>query len=281
MPVHIVDSHIHFWDQTQLRYPWLDDLPALNKPFLPDHASLRGEGWVSDALVFVDAGCLSSQCVAEAEWVTSLAQKDARIQAIVAHTPLEEPHPQKTLEALQALPLVKGIRRLIQSEAPGFCEQPTFIEGIQMLPNYGFSFDLCIRHHQMAEITALVARCPNVSFVLDHIGKPGIKDGLLDPWRAQLKALAQYPNVVCKLSGLLPEAHPVAWQSADFTPYIDYVMETFGPERVMFGSDSPVMYLIGANYDRWIEMALAALSDLSESEKQHVFSDTARRFYRL
>ena len=282
MTLHIVDSHIHFWNPPQLDYNWLADLPALNRPILPDHAPSEGSGWVSEALVFVQAGSLSSEGLAEAAWVNELAQQDSRIQGIVAFAELETPEiaPQ-ALEALQAYPLVKGVRRLIQSEAPGFCKQPAFIQGVQSLPRYGYSFDLCIKHHQLPDVIVLVSQCPDVSFVLDHMGKPDIKAGLLDPWRENIIALAQFPNVSCKLSGLVTEADFDAWQPAHLTPYIEHVLEAFGVERVMFGSDSPVLRLAHLTYESWIELALMALQSLSEAEKQRIFCDNARAFYRL
>ena len=282
MPLHIVDSHIHFWQPNQLHYGWLADLPDLNKPILPDHVPQQGDDWVVDGLVFVQADCLPSEAVAEAEWVSALAKDDPRIQGIVAFAPIETPDVlHNTLEALKALPLVKGIRRLIQSEGPGFCLQPDFIAGVRMLSGCGYSFDLCIRHHQLPDVIGLVQQCPNVAFVLDHIGKPDIKSGLLDPWRANISTLAEFPNVSCKLSGLATEADVNGWKPSDLTPYIDYVLETFGIERVMWGSDSPVVRLANLTYAGWIDIALNALHSLSAVEKQCVFADNAREFYRL
>jgi L-fuconolactonase len=281
MALRIVDSHVHFWNPDELHFGWLADLPALNQPILPDHVPLEGPGWVSDALVFVQADCLPEEGITEAAWVSELAQEDTRIQGIVAFAPLESPDATQTLEALQAYPLVKGVRRLIQSEGSGFCLQPAFVESVQALPRYGYSFDLCIRHYQLPDVIALVGQCPDVSFVLDHIGKPDIKAGLLDPWYEHIKALAQFPNVSCKLSGLVTEADVDMWQPMHLTPYIDHVLETFGPARVMFGSDSPVLRLAHLTYEGWIKVALAALQALSESELQQIFGDNARRFYRL
>src|SRR5688572_19332284 len=163
MTLRIVDSHVHFWNPPQLDYSWLDDLPALNQPLLPDHVPVEGPGWVTDALVFVQAASLASEGLAEAAWVSQLAQQDSRIQGIVALASLEAADDAiQTLESLQAYPLVKGIRRLIQSEAPGFCTQPAFVQGVQALPRYGYSFDLCIKHHQLPDVIALVGQCPDV-----------------------------------------------------------------------------------------------------------------------
>ncbi len=282
MSLRIVDSHVHFWQPALLHYGWLADVPELNQPSLPDHVPQQGDEWVIDALVFVQADCLPSQGVAEAEWVSALAKDDPRIQGIVAFAVLEtsqEAH--TTLEALQSLPLVKGIRRLIQSEGADFCLQPNFITGVQALAPYDYSFDVCVKHHQLPDVIALVQQCPDVSFALDHIGKPNIQQAQLDPWRADISTLAHFPNVSCKLSGLVTEADVNAWQPHDLTPYIDHVLEAFGTERVMWGSDSPVVRLAHLTYEGWIDVALKALHSLSDAEKQRVFADNARAFYRL
>lgn len=281
MTLKVVDSHVHFWNPNELHFGWLADLPILNQPVLPDHVPLEGPGWTTDALVFVQADCLPTEGLAEAAWVSELAQQDARIQGIVAFAPLETPDALSALEALQAYPLVKGIRRLIQSEQPGFCTQPAFVQSVQSLPRYGYSFDLCIKHHQLPDVITLVSQCPEVSFVLDHIGKPDIKAGLLDPWYEHIKILAQFPNVSCKLSGLVTEADMDMWQPMHLTPYIDHVLASFGPSRLMFGSDSPVLRLAHLTYEGWVKVALGALQSLSESEIQQIFGENARAFYGL
>jgi L-fuconolactonase len=149
-----------------------------------------------------------------------------------------------------------------------------------MLPEYGLSFDICIYHPQMGDAIELVKQCPNVSFVLDHSGKPGIKAGLLDPWRAQMTELAALPNVWCKLSGLVSEADIQNWTPAQLQPYIDHVLSAFGVDRVMFGSDAPVLYLAGT-YEKWVRTLRAATAHLSEADQQKLWRDNAIAFYRI
>lgn len=266
-----------------MRYVWLDELPTLNRPFLTDHVPAGGEGWAVEKLVFVQADCLPEQGLAEAEWVTALAKTDPRIQGIVAFAPLELGEGARpSLEKLAANRLVKGIRRLIQSEPPGFSIQPEFIAGVKLAAELGFSFDLCIRHYQLPDILELARRCPEVSFVLDHVGKPDIKAGRLDPWRQRIAALAGFPNVRCKISGLLAEADHERWTPADLQPYIEHVIAQFGSERVMFGSDAPVLYLVReGTYANWVNMLLEAVKGLSEGDKHRLFYENARSFYRL
>ena len=143
--------------------------------------------------------CDAGQHVQEAEWVSGLARQDGRIRGIVANAPLERgKEVDADLEALARIPLVKGIRRLLQPESVDFCLQPDFIEGVRLLPSHGLSFDICIFHPQLANAIEFVRQCPEVSFILDHIGKPDIRNRVFDPWKEELKTLAEMPNVSCK-----------------------------------------------------------------------------------
>ena len=185
------------------------------------------------------------------------------------------------LDRLAEIPEVKGVRRMIQLEPDlEFCVRPEFVRGVQLLERYGLSFDICISHIQMANTIELVRQCPNVQFVLDHIGKPDIAAGLMEPWKAELAELARIPNVRCKLSGTVTEADHEGWTPNDLRPYIDHVVESFGFDRVMFGGDWPVV-LLAAPYTRWVETLESALSGSSEDELRMVFRDNAIEFYRL
>ena len=277
----IADSHVHFWDPRHLRYEWLNELPALNQVFLPDHVPTQGPGWTVESLVFVQADCAPEQGLAEVDWVTGLAARDPRLRAIVAFAPLEHgEHVHSVLEQLKSQTLVKGVRRLIQSEPPGFSLQPDFVTGVRLLAEYGFSFDVCIKQPQMRDVIQLVRQCPSVNFVLDHIGKPDIKSGQLDPWREQITELAALLNVKCKLSGLVAEADWQHWKPVDLRPYINHALDVFGIDRVMFGSDSPVLTL-AATYPRWLETLLEATQSLSEADKSKLFYENAVAFYKL
>jgi L-fuconolactonase len=278
----IVDSHIHFWDPNHLRYDWLSGAPAIHQPFLPEDLARAAAGVDLQGIVFVEADLHPDHRLAEASWVSELAEREPRIQAIVASAPLElgpaavRPH----LEALARNPLVRGIRRLIQSEAPGFCTQPDFVAAVQALPGYGFSFDICIKHYQMADAIRLVEQCPQVSFILDHFGKPAVKEGLLDPWREQLRTLAGFPNVVCKISGLATEADHQQWSREQLKPYIDHALAVFGPDRVLYGGDWPVSTL-AIGYQQWIDTINWATPTLSDTDRHKLFVENARRVYRL
>ena len=278
----LVDSHIHFWDPNGLRYGWLDEVPKIKRPFLPTDLTNQLGSYSLEKIVFVQAGAHPDDALAEVEWVTKLALKDSRISGIVADAPLEvgtavKPH----LQTLAKNPLVKGVRRLIQSEAAGFCTTPAFIEAVQLLPSYGFSFDICVLHHQLGDVLQLVEACPDVDFVLDHFGKPGIKDGLFEPWATQIQQLAQFSNVQCKLSGLITEADHDHWSEVQLRPYINHVLEVFGANRLMYGGDWPVSLLAIDSWSGWVEVVETAVSHLSATEEESIFYQNCINFYRL
>lgn len=278
----IIDTHLHLWDPKRLRYPWIDNIPLLNKPYLlEDYKKACGPVRV-EKMVFLQCECVPEQSLQEAEWVTSLAQQDPRIQGIVSWAPLEKGEAARPdLERLARNRLVRGVRRIIQFDPDiAFCLRPDFVKGVQMLPDYNLSFDICISHVQMANTVRFVRQCPDVRFILDHIGKPDIKNRLLDPWSAEIRTLSEVPNVWCKVSGLVTEADHKSWTKEDLKPYIDHVIACFGFDRVVYGGDWPVAYQ-ATDYPRWVETLTWAVSGASEAQRRKLFHDNAVTFYRL
>ncbi|MBV9709362.1 MAG: amidohydrolase family protein, partial [Ktedonobacteraceae bacterium] len=155
-----------------------------------------------------------------------------------------------------------------------------FVHGVQLLATYSLSFDLCIRHWQLLAATALVRRCPDTQFILDHMGKPDVKGHQLDPWRDQLRELAALPNAACKVSGLVTEADLSAWTGDELAPYVTHVLEVFGEDRVTCGGDWPVV-LLASPYTRWFEIAQALTASLPETAQRKLWNENARRLYRL
>lgn len=278
----LVDTHLHLWNLDRLRYPWLASVPMLNKNHLiEDYVLACGPVQVAK-MVFLQCECDPAQFQDEADWVTEVAQIDPRIRGIVPWAPLEKgAAAEADVARLASNPLIKGIRRIIQFEADqAFCLRPDFVRGVQLLPKYGLSFDLCINHTQLANTLKLVRQCPDVKFVMDHIAKPDIKGGRLDPWRAEMRALAALPNVWCKLSGLVTEADHAKWTSAELQPYIDHVIACFGFDRVMFGGDWPVSTQ-ASDYPRWVTTLDAAIAGASRSELHRLYVSNAEAFYRI
>lgn len=278
----IIDSHVHLYNVKRLRYGWMAGAPSLGKTHeMPEFDMARGNTEV-DGLVFVEVDIDPGLHIDEARYVSELAQKDKRIKAIVAHAPV---HEGKKIEAdlvkLAAIDEVRGVRRLIQQEAdPNLVLTDAFLDGVRLLAKYGLSFDVCIRHWQIQYAIELVKRCPDVSFIFDHIGKPDIRHGFFEPWASQLKELARLPNIVCKLSGVVTEADHRAWTREQLRPYIDHVLNTFGFDRVMFGSDWTVCTL-ATDYPTWVEIVDEATRSASVEEKKKLWRETAIRAYRI
>ena len=279
----IVDAHVHLWELTQFPRPWLGSLPTLNRSYDLENYQEQTRGLPIAGLVYVETDVAPAYGLLEAQWAISLAETEPRLQAVVAAAPLEDGlQARPYLEALASLgPMVKGVRRNLQDERdPEFCLRRDFVTGVRLLETCGFSFDICIRHDQLPSVTALVRECPTVSFVLDHLGKPSVHERQLDPWRDQLASLAESPNVACKLSGLVTEADWHRWRPEDLAPYVRHALDIFGPDRVLFGSDWPVMTL-ASSYQRWVETLVQLTSHLREQDRQKLWSDNTRHWYRL
>jgi L-fuconolactonase len=278
----IVDSHLHLWDPSHFRMPWLDGNTVLDKTYGLAEYHQHTNGVDIEAMVYLQVEVAPAYGLLEVEWVVDRANEDPRIQAIVAWAPCEYGEQSRAYldRLVQISPLVRGVRRLIQGEELGFARDPRFIRGVQILPEYGLSFDICIKHPQLPETLDLVRQCPNVSFILDHIGKPDIAAGLKDPWRAQIKELASFPNVICKISGMVTEANMAHWTADDLRPYVEHIVESFGEDRIAFGGDWPVAFQ-ASPYPRWVATLDELTAGLSDAAKHKLWRENARRFYRL
>lgn len=274
----LLDGHVHFWDPIARHHDWLKDEPRLNRPFVP--SDLLAAPDAPGSVIFVEADCRGNEALDEVDWVVSLGEAGAPIAGIVAHGPLERPDELAGFLAAAAdRPLVVGVRRLLQHEPPEVLRNAGLIAGSQLLASHGLAFDICITAEQLPAVTTLVAKCPDTTFVLDHVGKPPIASGVLDSWRSNLRALAACDNVACKLSGLTTLAQP-GWRPEDILPQLDFAIDVFGPDRCIFGSDWPVMKL-NSSYAEWLTVVTEATSRLTASERAGVFAWNAARVYRL
>jgi L-fuconolactonase len=278
----IVDTHVHLLDTSRFGYSWTVGIPQLLRNWSIEDLVRSAGPYEVESLVFVEVDVDMPQYLDEARWVQSLARSDRRLKGCVACLPMERgPLLEPEMATLAELPVVKGVRRLIQNQPdPDYVLKPDFLAAVRLLPRYGLSFDICIFHHQLPNTISLVRSCPEVSFVLDHIAKPGIKAGLHEPWRQEIKELSRLPNIVCKLSGVTTEADHRAWTREQLRPYIDHVIECFGFDRIMFGGDWPVSELAG-RYTAWIDVLDWATSGCSREEKLKLFRENGIRAYRL
>jgi len=279
----IVDAHVHLCNTELVSMPWLADIPLLNRPYgLQDYREQTRDLPLM-AMVYIEVGVEPQDALREALHVVDLAREEPRLQAIVTAAPVERGIAvREHLESLVAIsPLIKGVRRNLQDEKePDFCLRPDFIAGVRLLAEYHFSFDLCIKHWQLPGVIELVRRCPHTVFILDHLGKPGIKLQQLNSWQADLRKLAELPNVACKISGMVTEADHERWQPADLEPFVNVALEAFGEERILFGGDWPVV-LLASSYRHWYETLGALTARLPVSSRRKLWAENAQRFYRM
>ncbi len=279
----IVDAHVHLYDPAAIDFPWMKSVPKLDRPYLPKDFGTLTAAVDVEMMVFVEVDAAPGQNLREAEWVAGQAETEPRLRGMVASIPLEKGEAARAdLDAYAKIGIARGVRRLIERHAdePGWALEDDFVAGVRLLPEYGFTFDLCLYHPQLAEVTELCRRCPDVRFVIDHIAKPGIRDGLTEPWRMDMRSIAGLPNVMCKISGVVTEADHANWKEADVVPYIAHAIDCFGFDRVMFGGDWPVSEL-ASSYLRWVEVVDAVVAGASEAERRKLYRDNAIAFYRL
>jgi len=279
----LLDAHVHLWEIDRFEYEWLESFPRLNQSHgIDDYTDAIGDVTVDD-LVFVECTEAFDDVVArkEVQWVQSLAGDDERIRGIVAHASLEKGAASREhLDWLGEQPRVVGVRRLLQHDPADVMLQSEFVEGVRLLREYDFSFDVTVTADQLEHVIELVDRCPDVQFVLDHLGKPALREGRMDPWRSYLNRLAEREHVACKLSGLLTEADLDAWTSEDVRPFVEHALECFGPDRLLYGGDWPVLRL-AADYPTWVDLLETMLSACTDAERRSIFRGTAERIYAL
>ena len=273
-----IDSHQHFWTYAPNEYYWMtEEKSALRRDFLPPDINPLLAGNRIDGTVVVQA----RQSLEETRWLLELSDRFPYVKAVVGWVDLCSPEVDRQLERIAAHPRLSGVRHLIQDEPDdAYFLRPDFLRGLGALARHGLRYDICIYERQLPATIEAVSRFPVQPFVLDHIGKPRIKEHSLEPWATNIRRLASLPNVCCKLSGLVTEADWIEWQPSDLTPYLDVVLDAFGPDRLMFGSDWPVCTL-AAPYDRVLAIIAEYVSALSTDEQNQIMGETAWRFYGL
>jgi L-fuconolactonase len=278
----IIDAHIHLWDLTKLDYPWLENVPCINRNFvLSDYDAARA-GQPVEAMVFVQCECPPDQHLAELAWVQSLADSDARLKGIIPWAPLEDGDAvEEELFKIAEDPRVKGVRRIIEfEEAVDFCVRPGFVRGVRLLGKAGLHCELTIAPAHFPNVMRLIGQCPDTRFILDHIGSPPIAEGTLEPWKSSIREFAASGPHVCKFSNLVCNASLENWTIDDLLPFAETVFEAFGPDRLVWGSDWPHA-LRAAEFTRWLEAADLLTSGFTAAERKNIFHDNAARFYRL
>ncbi|MBV8071846.1 MAG: amidohydrolase family protein [Acidobacteriaceae bacterium] len=273
-----LDAHQHFWVFEQKEYGWIsEDMTALRRDFLPADLKRAAEEAGVNGSIAVQA----RQTVEETRWLLELSAQNDFIQGVVGWVPLADRRVGDVLEEFVQNRKLRGVRHVLQDEAdPCYMLRADFNTGVRLLEPLGLAYDILIYERHLAQTIQFVDRHPAQVFVLDHVAKPRVASHELSPWREHLRELAKRDNVYCKLSGLITEAEHGNWTEADLVPYLEIALETFGPGRLMFGSDWPVV-LLGARYGEWVSVVERAVQRLSEAERQRIWSGTAQEAYRL
>jgi len=273
-----IDSHQHFWRYDPVRDQWINDrMAVLKRDFLPQDLSQELKASGMDGCVAVQA----DQSEKETLFLLELAEKNEIIRGVVGWVDLSAPNVAERLEFFSNYDQLCGFRHIVQAEPDDrFMLREPFLRGIEHLGEFGFTYDILIYTHQFPAAIELAGKLPDQPFVLDHLGKPPIKAKQFQPWAQHIKALASNRNVYCKVSGMVTEADWQHWQADDFKPYLDLLFQTFGVERLMFGSDWPVCLLAGG-YSRVVELVANYTQKLTALEQKKIFGLNAMRFYGL
>jgi L-fuconolactonase len=270
-----LDSHQHFWRHDAAQYPWIPTGSPLHRDWLPADLATLQRPLGFDGSIAVQA----RQSLAESDWLLGLADADDRVKGVVGWVDLRSETVAEDLARLARHSKFVGVRHVVQDEPDDqFLVRPEFVRGIDQLRQSDLTYDLLIFPKQLPAAIELVKRFPEQPFVLDHIAKPAIKDGALEPWTRLIRELAALPNCSCKVSGMVTEADHSNWKPADFRPYLDVVFEAFGEDRLMFGSDWPVC-LFAASYERTHRLAADYVAGFSAEAQTKFFGKNCARFY--
>ena len=279
-----IDAHQHFWLPDRIEVEWMKNLRGeaarrLVRPVLPEELApiLAHHGFERTVLVQVATNDH------EADFLFELVQAHPFVAGAVVWLDMDRPDFEAQLERCLGRPEFLGIRPMIENISdPDWVRRPLVRRAFHTLEERNVCFDFLVKHHQLEAVLSVLAECPRLRAVIDHIAKPAIARRELDPWRAQLERVSESAGVYCKLSGMITEADHERWTPADLAPYIEHAVRCFGPARCMFGSDWPVCTLAGS-YERVLDALETTLSQLSLSgdDRARIFGETAREFYRL
>ncbi|MEP6652050.1 MAG: amidohydrolase [Myxococcales bacterium] len=273
----IVDTHLHLVYRDKFSYPWLSGVPPLDKQWTVESYFTEAEKLGIETALHVEVDVSEQEMADETRFV--LDGLHPRIGGAIAAARPEHVDFPNQLDQLVAMPGVKGVRRILHTEPDELSQGELFVSNVRRLSAHGLTFDLCVRADQLPVGRLLAARCPDVTFIMDHCGVPDVAGQALDPWRENIKRIAELPNVNAKISGVVAYAKP-DWTVDDLRPFVEHVIQTFGWDRVMWGSDHPVCTLT-ANLNRWVEATHAIIAGASKEQKAALLHRNAECIYRM
>jgi L-fuconolactonase len=272
-----IDAHQHFWKYNTECHAWIDDnMKAIRKDFLPNDLKIILEKNNVEGCVAVQA----DQTEAETNFLLQAAKENSFIKGVVGWVDLRASDLKERLDYYSQFEILKGFRHILQGELPEFMLQPSFVNGIAQLEQFNFTYDILIFPQHLETTLQLVKKFPHQKFVIDHLAKPFIKTNEIEEWKKGMQELANYENVFCKISGMVTEADWKTWNDMDLKPYLDTVVDAFGTNRLMFGSDWPVC-LVAASFDQWLETVKNYFQNFSQTEQENIFYHNTKQFYQL
>lgn len=275
--VKMIDTHVHFWQYHPIKDDWItDDMSVIQANFYPKDL----EGVFAKHQIKGCVAVQASQSEDETNFLLDLASKSPLVKGIVGWVDLRAENLAERLQHFAQYPLIKGWRHIVQAEPAGFLLQRNFVEGVKQLKTFGHTYDILINYKQYPEAIKFVEQFSGQPFVIDHCGKPDIKTGEKADFKNYVKEIALHPDVFCKISGLLTEADWHNWNNDEIYRYLDIVFDAFGPQKIMYGSDWPVVKLAG-NYERWLNLVTKYLEQFTADEQLKVLEKNAVEFYRL
>ncbi len=274
--VPVIDTHVHFWKYDKQQDTWMDKMKTLQQDYLPHTlaGTLQRNGVAACVAVQAD------QSELETHFLIELSKSHSFIKGVVGWVDLQAEKVDDRLEYFSQYPILKGYRHIVQAEPDDFLLRPDFQRGIKALTNYKYTYDILVYPHQLKSVLEFVTAFPDQKFILDHSGKPAIAEKKIEEWETYIRKIAQNPQVSCKLSGLFTEAKWKEWSPAEFYPYLDVLFDAFGTDRLLFGSDWPVL-LVSGMYVQWKSLLEKYMENYSELDKQKVFGLNAVAFYGL
>ncbi len=273
----VIDAHVHFWKYDKKTYAWIDSgMKDLQRDYLPEHIEPTLKRNAVDAVIAVQA----DQSELDTHFMVEMGKSHPFIRGVVGWTDLRSEDLPQRLEYFSQYSIIKGWRHIVQGEPDGFLADPQFRKAMPLLQHYDYTYDILVYARQMEQAANFVQDFPGNRFILDHAGKPDIKNKEIKEWEKQIRRMATHPNVACKVSGLFTEAAWKEWSAAEFYPYLDIVFDAFGSNRIIFGSDWPVMFLSGI-YVQWKSLIEKYMEGYSLEDREAVFGKNAERIYRI
>ncbi len=272
-----VDTHVHFWKYNKVRDAWItSEMKTLQQDYLPQTIAQTLKRNDIDGCVAVQA----DQSEVETLFLMELSKTHHIIKAVVGWVDLQNENIEERLQYFLQFPVIKGWRHVVQAEPNDFLLGKNFQRGVAALQQFGYTYDILIYHHQLKPALEFVSKFPDQKFVIDHCAKPDVAHKKIDEWKVLMQEMAKHPNIYCKLSGLFTEANWKEWSPGDFYPYLDVVFESFGVDRLMYGSDWPVILLSGI-YVQWKSLLEKYMENFEEEDRLKIFGENAREFYRI